>query len=64
MDLGLNGRVAFVTGASGGLGLGGARRLSDPDDFGRIAAFLCSDAAKSVTGASIPVDGGAAHGLQ
>lgn len=38
--------------------------LGDPSDFGRIATFLCSDAAKYVTGAAIPVDGGEAHGLQ
>lgn len=38
--------------------------LGDPDDFGRIAAFLCSDAARFLTGAAIPIDGGAAHGLQ
>lgn len=38
--------------------------VGDPADFGRIAAFLCSDAARFVTGAAIPVDGGAAHGLQ
>ena len=41
-----------------------AGRLGDPADFGRIAAFLCSDTAQFVTGAAIPVDGGAAHGLQ
>lgn len=38
--------------------------LGDPDDFGRIAAFVCSDAARFLTGAAIPIDGGAAHGLQ
>ena len=38
--------------------------LGDPGDFGRIAAFLCSDSAKFITGAAIPVDGGASHGLQ
>ena len=38
--------------------------VGDPDDFGAIAAFLCSEAARFVTGAAIPVDGGAAHGLQ
>src|SRR5690606_15949574 len=37
--------------------------IGDPADFGRIAAFLCSDAAKFVTGAAIPVDGGALRGL-
>ena len=41
-----------------------AGTLGDPADFGRIAAFLCSDSAKYVTGAAIPVDGGSAHGLQ
>lgn len=41
-----------------------AGRVGDPDDFGRIAAFLCSDAASFVTGTAIPVDGGAYQGLQ
>ena len=38
--------------------------LGDPDDFGHVAAFLCSDHAKFITGASIPLDGGALRGLQ
>jgi 3-oxoacyl-[acyl-carrier protein] reductase len=37
--------------------------LGDPNDFGAIAAFLCSDHARFVTGAAIPVDGGAYAGL-
>ena len=41
-----------------------AGTLGEPDDFGRLAAFLCSVSAKFVTGAAIPVDGGASHGLQ
>lgn len=50
-----------LAGAAAGVPAG---ELGRPDDFGRIAAFLCSDAARFVTGAAIPVDGGAAHGLQ
>lgn len=39
-------------------------RVGDAGDFGRIASFLCSESAGFITGAAIPVDGGAAHGLQ
>jgi 3-oxoacyl-[acyl-carrier protein] reductase len=37
--------------------------IGDPADFGRVAAFLCSEAASFVTGTAIPVDGGAYTGL-
>lgn len=37
--------------------------IGQPDDFGAVAAFLCSDHARFITGASIPVDGGAYPGL-
>lgn len=40
------------------------QRIGDPGDFGRIVAFLCSESARSITGASVPVDGGAIKGLQ
>jgi 3-oxoacyl-[acyl-carrier protein] reductase len=40
------------------------RHLGDPADFGAFAAFLCSQHARFVTGAAIPVDGGAYGGLQ
>ena len=40
------------------------KTLGDPGDFGRIAAFLCSDSAKFVTGTAIPIDGGATRNLQ
>jgi 3-oxoacyl-[acyl-carrier protein] reductase len=38
--------------------------IGDPADFGKIAAFVCSEAAGYLTGAAIPVDGGAYAGLQ
>ena len=41
-----------------------AGSLGDPDDFGQICAFLCSEAAKFITGAAVPIDGGAYGGLQ
>jgi 3-oxoacyl-[acyl-carrier protein] reductase len=37
--------------------------LGDPADFGAIAAFVCSEHARFLTGAAIPVDGGAYAGL-
>jgi len=37
--------------------------IGDPDDFGRIVAFLCSEHAKFVTGTALQVDGGAIVGL-
>jgi 3-oxoacyl-[acyl-carrier protein] reductase len=49
-----------VAGAAEGIPAG---LLGRPDDFGRIAAFLCSDSASFMTGAAIPVDGGAYPGL-
>lgn len=37
--------------------------LGDAEDFGRIAAFMCSDSAKFMTGVQLHVDGGAYSGL-
>ncbi len=37
--------------------------IGDPKDFGDVVAFLCSESAKFITGASLQVDGGAYSGL-
>jgi 3-oxoacyl-[acyl-carrier protein] reductase len=37
--------------------------VGDPDDFGAVVAFLCSEQAGFLTGAAIPVDGGSYEGL-
>jgi len=37
----------------------GAEPLGDPDDFGHVVAFLCSEQAAGITGAAVPIDGGA-----
>ena len=38
--------------------------IGDPADFGAVCTFLCSEHARFITGAAIPVDGGAYAGLQ
>jgi len=38
--------------------------LGDPLDFGHAVAFLCSEHARFITGAHLPVDGGQYSGLQ
>jgi 3-oxoacyl-[acyl-carrier protein] reductase len=41
-----------------------AGKVGDPADFGAVVAFLCSQHAQFITGAALPVDGGAYAGLQ
>ncbi|HWP40764.1 MAG TPA: glucose 1-dehydrogenase [Tepidisphaeraceae bacterium] len=38
-------------------------RFGDPDDIGWAAVYLCSPAARFITGAILPVDGGASIGF-
>ncbi|MGW0285887.1 SDR family oxidoreductase [Streptomyces sp. NPDC003236] len=40
-----------------------ARRYGQPDEFGAVAAFLCSEAASYVTGTALRCDGGAVPSL-
>lgn len=40
-----------------------AKTIGDPMDVGMTAAFLCSDAARYISGTCIPVDGGALIGF-
>jgi 3-oxoacyl-[acyl-carrier protein] reductase len=42
---------------------GAAGRLGNPEDFGRVAAFLCSEPAAFVSGVALQIDGGATLGL-
>ena len=46
------------TGREIALGMQALKRLGKPEDVADVVAFIASDAARWITGASIPVDGG------
>jgi 3-oxoacyl-[acyl-carrier protein] reductase len=43
--------------------LGGGGPMGDPEDFGRVVAFLCSEPAGFISGTALQVDGAATLGL-
>jgi len=45
------------------LELGRSGPMGDPDDFGKVVAFVCSEPARFVNGAAVVVDGGASLAL-
>jgi 3-oxoacyl-[acyl-carrier protein] reductase len=61
----LTGRITQLYGAAPDASAMGipAGVMGDPDDFGHVVTFLCSDHAKFVTGVQMHVDGGAYGGL-
>jgi 3-oxoacyl-[acyl-carrier protein] reductase len=50
-----------VGGAAQGIPAGS---VGDPDDFGAVVAFLCSEHARYIVGTALPVEGGLYRGLQ
>jgi len=53
-------RIAALHGGGGNPAAGiQAGSIGEPADFGKVAAFLCSESARYITGTAIAVDGGA-----
>jgi NAD(P)-dependent dehydrogenase (short-subunit alcohol dehydrogenase family) len=49
------------TGREVALEMQALKRLGKPEDVADVVAFMVSNAARWITGASIPVDGGSKH---
>lgn len=69
----LSGKIALVTGGTSGIGLASAKelaeqgaqvqlgRLGEPEEIGKVVAFLASDSASFINGTELFVDGGMAQ---
>jgi NAD(P)-dependent dehydrogenase (short-subunit alcohol dehydrogenase family) len=58
IDTGMSNFAKTEAGRELTLGMQALRRIGQPEDVADVVAFLASDAARWITGASIPVDGG------
>jgi NAD(P)-dependent dehydrogenase (short-subunit alcohol dehydrogenase family) len=58
IETGLSNFTKTEAGREVTLGMQALKRIGQPEDVADVVAFLASDAARWITGASIPVDGG------
>ena len=58
IDTGMSNFTKTEAGREITLGMQALKRLGKPEDVADVVAFVASDAARWITGASIPVDGG------
>src|SRR6202451_3292752 len=58
IDTDMSSLTKTETGREVALGMQALKRIGKPEDVADVVAFLASDAARWITGASIPVDGG------
>jgi 3-oxoacyl-[acyl-carrier protein] reductase len=58
IDTAMSNFTKTEAGREAALGMQALKRIGKPEDVADVVAFLASDAARWITGASIPVDGG------